>query len=459
MNIQLEALYHYLSDKEIKTEYFYSEDYKLITQKCDIFKKKNKVLPSIKFLFNNVNKLSDDSEQVDRVEDILYVVEKLKPELDSTLEINELLLDHYKKENIRGLTKELASALTKENFLKAETISNKINEYSKLQLAVDDFRKNDIKVDIKSGSSIKADLISSGFFPESHPSLSQIARGSLVSIIADTGYGKSVLVIQAVLEQYLAGHNTCYISYEMPKRAVLARMLSNLTSVPISEINEEKYSTDEAEKRLEAGRAVLEYEIDFEKAFKRVLKGKGFEDCKVRENYLKIIAIASAGDEGIEELPDNEEILTIIEEHKPDFITIDLISEVKIRKSLGSYETDLSDFARELNRLALKHSSVVMIVSQPSSSTIGGLIFPKYAKSLRSSASSNILIASTQEMLKDKLACVIVEKCRHNMRGVTVGVEQDFNYMRFNLLDEEVLRMEDFFAELAKDFKKKGTDK
>lgn len=457
MNIQQEALYHFLQNKDIKYAYFYDKDYKLICEKSLAYKKKNKELPSIKFLFNNCSKLSSDKEQIDRLEDLLYVMEKYKPELESMTEVNELLLSNYKTENNKDLIKKMATSLTENNEDNIIALSKRINDISKIELTKEAFSDNDVKKDIKKGS-IKADLIPSGFFPNAHPSLSQIARGSVISIIGDTGFGKSVMTVGATLNQYLAGYDTVYISYEMPKRAILARMLSNISSVPIAEINDESYSTDEAELRIQAGKAVLEYEIDFDKAFNRVLKGRDFSDCKVRTNYLKIIAIASSDNgEDIDELPDNESILNMLEERKPDFLTIDLISEVKIKKSLGNYETDLSEFTRELNRLALKNNSVVIVVSQPSSSSVGGLIFPKYAKSIRSSSSSNILIASTQEMMKEKASAIIVEKCRHNVRGVVEFVQNEFEYMRFNLIEEATrMTMEEFFIELAKDFKKKG---
>ena len=454
MNIQQEALHHFLQNKDIKHQYFYSDDFKLICEKSLIYQKKNQAMPSVNFLLEFSNKLSEDKEQVSRLEDILYVCSKYKPELDSIQEVNELLLENYKKENIKDLTKSLAKALTEGNELRIQSLSEKITEISKINLPGEDFRENDIKKDLKT-SSKRVELIPSGFPETAHESLSMIGKGQVVSIVADTGEGKSVAVINAVTQQYLLGFNTVYISYEMPKASVLARMLSSISEVPISELNSGIYSTDEAELRLQAGEAVLEFEITFDKAFSRVLKGRDFEDCKRRENYLKILAIASVGEVGITELPDSQGLLNILDEYKPDYLTVDLISEVKISKSSGSYETDLANLVRDFNSKALATGAVVFLVSQPAGRSVWEIIFPKYCKALRSSSSSNIIISSTPEMKKDDISVFIVEKCRHSVRGTTIPMYKEFQYMRFkHMQDEPNLKMEDYFAEYAKSLKK-----
>ena len=455
MNIQQEALHHFLQNKDIKHPYFYSDDFKLICDKSLIYQKKNQAMPSVNFLLEFSNKLSEDKEQVSRLEDILYVCSKYKPELDSIQEVNELLLENYKKENIKDLTKSLAKALTEGNEVKIQSLSEKITEISKINLSGEDFRENDVKKDLEY-SEIKMELIPSGFLPTAHESISKISRGSVVSIVAATSEGKSVLAINGVTNQYLMGYNTIYVSYELPKSTVLARMLSSICETPISEISSGVYSTDESELRVLAGKAVLKYDITFDNAFNRVLKGKNFEDCKVRENYLKIIAVASAGEQnGLHELPDSDALLNMIEEYSPDFLTVDLLSEVQISKSLGSYESDLSNLTRDFKRKALKHSSVVILINQPSGDTIYGLIYPKYAKSIRSSADSNLIISSTAEMKKDAISVIIAEKVRHSQRGICCPVLTDFQNMRFiHMQDEPNLKMEDYFAELGKSLKK-----
>lgn len=454
MNIQQEALFKFLQGDNIKTQYFYHEDYKLICEKASAYHKKNGKMPSIQFLQEFSNKLSDKPEQVESLEDILYVLGKFKPELDAVNEVNELLLEEYKKENIKNYTKSLAKALSEGNTLKVQGLSEKITEVSKLSLTGEDFRENDIKRDLKT-SSKKVELIPSGFPITTHESLSMIGKGQVVSIVADTGEGKSIAVINAVTQQYLNGYDTIYISYEMPKASVLARMLSSISEVPISEINSGVYTTDEAELRLIAAEAVVEYDINFDKAFSRVLKGKDFSDCSVRTNYLKIIAIASVGESGITELPDSQGLLNMLEEYKPNFLTVDLISEVKITKSTGSYETDLANLVRDFNSKALSTGAVVYLVSQPAGRSAWELIFPKYCKAIRGSSSSNIIISSTQEMKKDDIAVFIVEKCRHSVRGTTIPMYKEFQYMRFRHMEGEGnLKMEDYFAEYSKSIKK-----
>ena len=454
MNIEQEALYKLLQGADIKSQYFFNTDFKTIAEKAEIYSKKNGKMPSINFLLEFSNKLSDKPEEVDSIEDLLYTQSKFKPELDDVNEVNELLLEFYKKEKIKEFTLALGKALKEGNDGKVQRLSEQITEISKLSLSVEDFRENDIKKDLKT-SSKKVELIPSGFPSTTHESLSMIGKGQVVSIVADTGEGKSIAVINAVTQQYLNGYDTIYISYEMPKASVLARMLSSISEVPISEINSGVYTTDEAELRLIAAEAVLEYDINFDKAFSRVLKGKDFSDCSVRTNYLKIIAIASVGESGITELPDSQGLLNMLEEYKPDFLTVDLISEVKITKNAGSYETDLANLVRDFNSKALSTGAVVYLVSQPAGKSAWELIFPKYCKAIRGSSSSNIIISSTQEMKKDDIAVFIVEKCRHSVRGTTIPMYKEFQYMRFKHMEEEGnLKMEDYFAEYSKSIKK-----
>jgi hypothetical protein len=224
-----------------------------------------------------------------------------------------------------------------------------------------------------------------------------------------------------------------YLSYELPKPVVLARIISSISEVAVSEIMASEYSTDEAELRVEAAKAVLRYEIEFDKAFNRVLKNKSFEDCTPRNNYLKIIAIQSSGTHEVDtvELPNNEAILNMLEEYNDcDFFTIDLISEVQFVKSSGSYEADLSNFVRELKAKALKHSSVIIVISQPSSDSVGGIRFPKYCKAIRSSADSNLIISATPELLKDNLSVLIAEKVRHSFNGLAIPMVRRFDIMK-----------------------------
>ena len=458
MNIQQEALHHFLQGCDIKSEYFYHEDYKVICDKSLAYKNKNKSLPSVNFLLEYVNKLSDDKEQVDRVEDLLYVASKYKPELNTIYEVNELLLENFKKENIRDYTKALAKNLTEGNEGKVQYYADKISEINKLQLNGEDFRANDIKSDLDKGS-LKVELIDSGFLPTAHESVSKIARGSLISLIADTGFGKSLLSLNACVNQYLNGNNVVYLSYELPKPVVLARIISFISSVPIKEVMSEEYTMDESELRIKSAKAVLEYEIDFEKAFNRILKKKTFEDCKRRDNYLKVVAIQSSGQHEVDdlELPDNEGILSLLDEYTDlDFFHIDLISEVQFRKSVGNYESDLSGFARELKAKALKHSSVIIIISQPSGSSPQQIRFPKYAKSLRSSSDSNLIISSTPEMLQDNIAVLLCEKCRHSRNGLAIPMERHFETMGFRHMNEEQdLSVEAYLTELGKTIKTK----
>lgn len=452
MNIQQEALHHFLQNKDIKHQYFYSDDFKLICEKSLSYQKKNQAMPSVNFLLEFSNKLSEDKEQVSRLEDILYVCSKYKPELDSIQEVNELLLENYKKENIKDLTKSLAKALTEGNEIRVQSLSEKITEISKISLT--EAFSHDIKHDLDS-TELNVEIMPTGIGSENtHISLSKISRGSLLLLLGGTGSGKSVLAIQAATNNYLDGYSVCYISYELDKPQVMARILSQISEVSIGEIISKNYLTEEAELRIQASKMVLKKKIDFERAFNRILEKKDFDDIEDRENIFKIVAIQSSGHIA-EELPTNVGILNLMETNKNiDYFVIDLATEIPFESSFGSYERDLALFGKALKSRALMQGCVVMLLSQPSGDTPRAMSFPRDCKALKQTADSVIVIGATSDMKLEKYSCFIVSKARIDRNGLAIPFENKFQVMKFVPLEEQPIEEEAFWKEYAKDIKK-----
>lgn len=452
MNIEQEALYKLLQGADIKSQYFFNTDFKTIAEKAEIYRKKNGKMPSVNFLLEFSNKLSDNPEQVDSIEDLLYTQSKFKPELDDAGEVNELLLEFYKKEKIKEFTLGLGKALKEGNDGKVQRLSEQITEVSKLSLS-EEF-SHDIKQDLDS-TELNVEIVPTGFGNENtHISLSKIARGSLILLLGGTGSGKSVLAIQATTNNYLDGYSVCYLSYELDKGQVMSRVLSQISEVPISEIISKNYTTEEAEIRIQAAKIVLKKKIDFEKAFNRILKKKNFDDIEDRTNIFKIIAIQSSGHTS-EELPTNVGILNLIETNKTiDYFTIDLATEIPFENSLGSYERDLAIFGKALKSKALMQGCVVTLLSQPSGDTPRAMIYPRDCKALKHTCDSAIVISATSEMKIDKYSCLIVSKARINRSGLAIPFQNNFQIMRFEALEEAPIEEEAYWKEYGKEIKK-----
>ena len=79
MNINQTALKLYLDGTlpQELTKYF-TKDYAQVFSKIEQFKKKNSKTPSLDFLIQYSSKLGEDKEQSGHIEDILYVVSKVK---------------------------------------------------------------------------------------------------------------------------------------------------------------------------------------------------------------------------------------------------------------------------------------------------------------------------------------------------------------------------------------------
>lgn len=468
MNIQNEALYHYLtSNMNIPTEYF-REDYEVISQKVETFKRKRGETPSITFLFNNATKLSDDKEQVSRIEDIMYSLEKYKPELTSELEISELLLEDYKKDKIRSLTKSLALAQTEDKWVTADKLAHQIGEVSRLELGKGDFLKHDIKLDVEEIST-NAVMVDTGWFSDKNYSLSKLPRGSMVMVIGGTGLGKSLLSFAGSIERYLKGSNEIFVSYELPKQQCLARIKSYISKVPIGEIITENYTTDDAKLLVKASEIILKKDLELESIYDKLLEDENydFSDIPDRKNYYKLIAALDAEGfkskkskgEAIEELPNDIDLLNMVREHGDslDYITIDLVSEVNFSDKYLSNEQQLTFFGRELKALCLLTSTNAILVSQPMDEMSAyNMIYPKYSKALRSSSDLNIVLLSTSDMDNDNLVAVSVEKCRHNIPNKSYICEADRKTMTFTPMGE-IVPLWEMLEQVAKSMKKKSS--
>ena len=150
MNINQSALKLYL-DGKLPQELirYFTKDFAQIVSKVEMFKRKNNQTPSLDFLIQYASKLGEDKEQSNRIEDILYVVSKVKDIEMSVDEVGELFLSEYKSNMIRDLIKRSSTAIVEENMVLVEKLSKEIADISSLSLGGNNFLEEDIKVDVK----------------------------------------------------------------------------------------------------------------------------------------------------------------------------------------------------------------------------------------------------------------------------------------------------------------------
>ena len=473
MNINQTALKLYLEGKlpQDMTKYF-TKDYAQVVSKIEQFKKKNSKTPSLDFLIQYSSKLGEDIKQSNRIEDILYVVSKVKDIEMSVEEVGELFLGEYKSDKIRDLIKRSSTAIVEENMVLVEKLSKEIADISSLSLNNNQWLETDIKDDIKHVPS-KLELVSTGIFKDNlveHP-FSNVPVGSLILILAKSGRGKSTLTLQSAINLYLEGKNVLNINVELQKPVILGRIKSNITGIPLKEISSGQFLTEDAETLNKIYDYVMEYKLELEDGLTLVKKIglekaiEKFEALPRRENILKIISAtdkatqdyAKAKGMKVEKLPNDVEILQMLEENGEyfDAVYIDLVSELKFADSSNSREANITSFTQKIKELAMEKSFIVFVVSQvENGNSFWGQLEAKYAKSLTQSSDLAISIIANSEMTKDNLVGLVCPKTRHDKATSVVIAESAFSTMQIKDTCQ-VVDMYEFEKEMLKDFSKR----
>ena len=473
MNINQTALKLYLDGTlpQELTKYF-TKDYAQIFSKVEMFKRKNSKIPSLDFLIQYASKLGEDKEQSGRIENILYVVSKIKNVEMSTEEVGELFLSEYKSDKLSDLIKKSSQAVIEDNIGLVEKLSLEIASISGLSLNNNQWLETDIKDDIKHVPS-KLELVNTGIFKDNlveHP-FSSVPVGSLILIIARSGRGKSTLTLQSAINLYLEGKNVLNINVELQKPVILGRIKSNITGIPLKEISSGQFLTEDAETLNKIYDYVMAYKLELEDGLALVKKVgleqaiEKFEALPRRENILKIISATDKATQDyakskgmkVEKLPNDVEILQMLEENGEyfDAVYIDLVSELKFADSSNSREANITSFTQKIKELAMEKSFIVFIVSQvENGNSFWGQLEAKYAKSLTQSSDLAISIIANSEMSKDNLVGLVCPKTRHNSNNLVTVVESEFATMRFKDTFQTV-DIYEFEKEMNKEFSKK----
>ena len=163
-------------------------------------------------------------------------------------------------------------------------------------------------------------------------------RSNLVIVGADSGGGKSLYAVNLLRRQFALGYNTILVSYEMTEEEVLIRLISNISEVGMSEIQNNKTTPPQ---------------IDQINAAWREFNLLGHE----KGNYYTIIC------------PRKEttvpEVGFRVRSLKPDVLILDYIN--LLTASTGAEDAQwqkLGEISREAKLLANKLNCVVILLAQ-----------------------------------------------------------------------------------------------
>ena len=457
MNITNTALKLYLDDSlPVELTKYFTKDYAQIVSKVESFKKKNSKTPSIDFLLQYSSKMGQDKEQSDRIEDILYVVSKINSVDMSVDEVGQLFLEEYKSDRIRDLIKRSSTAIVDDNIGLVEKLSKEISQISSLNLSNKNYLENDIKKDFNLISK-KLEYVPTGMFSDMNYNFSKLPVGSLITTLAKSGYGKSTLLIQAMLNNYLAGRNVINFNFELQRGVIYSRLTACLTGVTMDEITTHTFLTQEASDLVFLSSFVFVYNITLPEATKELNNHKdrdSFEDYikskyEIRKNKLKVVAaedsaaleLARTKNMKLDELPNDVELLELLEEYglEMDDVYIDLISELDYADNYLGRELCLTTFSKKVKAMAMKHSFNVYLASQvENTKTFDGICTPKYSRAILQTSDVVLVLISTAELDKEGMVALLAAKNRHNRHDSALILNKKFECMQFVNTYQEV---------------------
>jgi len=254
----------------------------------------------------------------------------------------------------------------------------------------------------KKSVSMGEDIEENLFFLDSFsPSLNEITTGlsGLTIVGGMSGSGKSFYSIQEVVNQWLAGNSSLFFSLEMPAALLEVRILSAASGIGL---------TDLIKSRLNGVRRVPLSASD--QAKEAVWKQK----FKEAEHKIFII-------DDVYNMSDiSANIMSYSVNHDIKLVVIDYINLASSNVK-GDAWRGLSDWAKELNRLAVQRGLVILSPSQVtvSENPDGSLgITTRGSSELLNSASLALLLYRNEETRAAGLVALHVTKTRNGEKAV-----------------------------------------
>jgi replicative DNA helicase len=158
-------------------------------------------------------------------------------------------------------------------------------------------------------------------------------KGEMMTVAAETGGGKSILLVQSALASVLEGKSVLFFSLEMSGEDIYRRMAANLAGVPIREMDD--------------------YKTQY-----------GRELPLIAQSITKLLDLPIEVIDFVSDINDIEtEIARYANEGRAEVIAVDYIQIVNMPK-VENRENAISEIARRLKTAAMKHKSVMLTASQ-----------------------------------------------------------------------------------------------
>ena len=273
---------------------FLKSDYALLTSKINQYIKLKNEFPSKAIIKNSIPKfVSGDSVEDEgtrkRLRSIMTAIIENASEMEYTkTELYDLLVEDNISDKAMALIQQQGEALLKKDFDKIQRLSDQISKITKTgsNVVVKDSVDSIVKIKTKDSK------ISTGFDFGLGTGLEVAPKGSVVNIIAGTGFGKSHLALQSMIVNFMYhDKNVCNFNYELSRPEIALRIKSFISRVPVEEIETESYSVSDNAFRVKAVEYVLKRKIDINKATEILVSKKleEFEKYPLRKNKMIII--------------------------------------------------------------------------------------------------------------------------------------------------------------------------
>ena len=254
------------------------------------------------------------------------------------------------------------------------------------------------KASISMGDAIEENLF---FLDSFSPSLNEITTGlsGLTIVGGMSGSGKSFLSIQEVIHQWNEGNSSLFFSLEMPASLLEARILSAASGINLTDLIKSKLK---GARQVPLSASDKAKETEWKKKFKEA------------EHKIYII-------DDIYNMSDiSANILSYSVNHVIKLVVIDYIN-LASSNTKGDAWRGLSDWAKELNRLAVQRGLVIL---SPSQVTVvpnpdGSLgITTRGSSELLNSASLALLLYRDEETKAAGLVALHITKTRNGEKAV-----------------------------------------
>lgn len=179
----------------------------------------------------------------------------------------------------------------------------------------------------------KKECFSTGLFLLDKTLRGGMHKGEMMTIAAETGGGKSILLVQAVAANLLDGKSCLFFSLEMSGEDIYRRLAANMAGVPVRDMEEYKFN-------------------------------HGRELPIITEALTKLYKLQIEVIDFMHDMDEIEaEINRAASENRADVIAVDYIQILNM-PDIDSRENAISEAARRLKTLAAKHKAVLFTASQ-----------------------------------------------------------------------------------------------